>query len=254
MRTIPLLGKNAAGRVALVDDEDYELVSQYRWYLYEGRPRGAGRRSGPYALTRIWDGRKCQRLLMHTLIMGRKGIDHRDHNGLNNQRYNLRPATPGQNARNSRTRVTPKSSRYKGVCLLESGLWRAYIHADHKRRNLGDFVSEEEAAYAYDAAARELHGEFACPNFSEGPTQAMLDRWQADCEQRSAAVMVVKLRKLSDARVRWWSQREPEARICLHCGTEYRSKSTCSSYCSDSCKQKAARRRHAQRQQEGLLF
>src|SRR6185437_13748204 len=102
MKTVPLGGKNARGRVVLVDDEDYELVSQYRWHVLEQVEPGR-RPVGPYAkTTRKLNGRYVT-IRMHILIMGRKGIDHRDHNGLNNQRSNLRIATGSQNNQNMRS-------------------------------------------------------------------------------------------------------------------------------------------------------
>ena len=95
MMTVPLGGKKAAGRVALVDDEDYELVNQYRWHVREdARP---GHRSGPYAGTCLpGPGGKFVFVFMHTLVTDFPKPDHIDGNGLNNQRSNLRPATAGQ--------------------------------------------------------------------------------------------------------------------------------------------------------------
>jgi hypothetical protein len=171
LRTVPLHGKIAAGRVALVDDEDYDFVMQHRWNVWELPPKpGKGesrrRREGPYAFTgiKLADGRKST-LRMHILIMGQPGIDHIDHDGLNNQRSNLRIATPGESARNQRKQPNAKF-RFKGV-TLRAHKWYAKIMADGEIVNLGSFFTEEAAARAYDAAARELHGEFACLNFPE---------------------------------------------------------------------------------------
>lgn len=166
MRTVPLYGKNAAGRVALVDGEDYELVSQYRWHVQEDtRP---GHRSGPYARTDVRQaGSGFKPLFMHNLIAGYCKPDHVDGNGLNNQRSNLRPATAGQNMMNRRKRPGV-TSRYLGVHWYKTrNKWVAVIHRDRKRRHLGYFSSEIEAALAYDAAARELFGEYARPNFPD---------------------------------------------------------------------------------------
>src|SRR5258708_9050696 len=66
MRTVPLHGKKAAGRVAVVDDEDYELVSPYRWHVLEN-PR-PGRINGPYAAA------GHSHVLMHNLILGVKAL------------------------------------------------------------------------------------------------------------------------------------------------------------------------------------
>jgi len=249
MKTVPLHGKKAAGRVARVNDEDYDLVMQYRWRVHDPDPRPGRRRNGPYAVTSV--GRSGV-LRMHCLIMGVNGVDHRDHDGLNNQRSNLRIATQAQNNKNHRPRVTGgNSSKYKGVFRAERGLWRACISADGRRRNIGRFASELEAAYAYDEAARELHGEFACPNFPEGPTQAMRDQWQAEREARSAAVAASGVRKRTRAVSEWWAQREPEIGICAECGGEFQHRAAAgATYCQ---RQECVRKRKARSARERRL-
>ena len=160
---VPLGGKRAAGRVALVDESDYELVMQYRWHIQEDkRP---GHQAGPYA--RAWMGGK--QIFMHTLITGYFRVDHADGNGLNNRRSNLRPATAAQNLANTHRRPAGGTSRYAGVSRQSNSTrWVARITYEGTILYLGSFVSEEEAALAYDKAARELYGEFARPNFPEG--------------------------------------------------------------------------------------
>ena len=156
-------GSKAAGRVALVEDGDYDFVMQYRWYLRETQRPGR-RPWGPYAATSI--GRE-KTVFMHCLIMGAKGIDHANGNGLDNRRSNLRPATNGQNMRNRRPNIN-HSSQYKGVQWAPNcGKWRANIKVDGASYTLGFFADEREAAEAYDAAARAAFGEFARPNFPE---------------------------------------------------------------------------------------
>ena len=159
--TVPLGGKKAAGRVALVDDGDYGLVSRYRWHVYEVANRGRRTVSGPYAITRIRrDGRESS-IFMHRLITGYKQTDHWDRCGLNNQRYNLRDATSSQNGANS----GPRTGRYKGVHQHKPGRWRAQIRIGRKQSHLGLFTSEEAAARAYDEAALAAWGEYAWLNF-----------------------------------------------------------------------------------------
>lgn len=161
MKTVPLHGKKAAGRAALVDDEDYDLVMQYRWNLAETR-----RPWTFYARAGWRENGRVKTIRMHILIMGHAGIDHADGNGLNNQRQNLRIATPSQNVANTGPR--PGTSSYKGVRLDRvSQRWRAAICINGKCVNLGRFATETEAALAYDAAARKLFGEFARPNFPD---------------------------------------------------------------------------------------
>jgi hypothetical protein len=172
MKTVPLYGKVAAGRVALVDDEDYEVVMRHRWNVYE-RIRPNGSHVGPYATTSVPrdDGQGRIRIVqMHQLLMpGVRQVDHEDGDGLNNQRSNLRPATNVQNHANERKTRTwrgrPTSSRFKGVSWYKAGSkWMASIQ-DGRKRGLGYFTDEVEAARAYDAAAREAFGEFARVNF-----------------------------------------------------------------------------------------
>lgn len=161
MKTVPLHGAKAAGRVALVDDEDYELVMQYRWFVDE-RERNC-RPHGPYAIANLPRPLRKQ-ISMHRLLTGWPRIDHIDHNGLNNQRSNLRPATYTQNAQNQRSHVD-STSKYKGVCWLrKKGKWLAYINYNGQRHYLGLHLSEEDAARAYDVAARREFGEFALLN------------------------------------------------------------------------------------------
>lgn len=168
MKTVPLRGKKAAGRVVIVDDGDYDLVMQHKWYVKETkRPR---RSDGPYAMTGIYraDGRHTT-ITMHKLLTGWPRTDHIDHNGLNNQRSNLRPATTSQNGANRRA-VLGHSSQYKGVRWYEPRRkWLAFIGNNGKTRHLGYFADEQDAARAYDAAARDIYGEYACPNFAGPP-------------------------------------------------------------------------------------
>lgn len=90
-------------------------------------------------------------------------VDHRDGNGLNNTRANLRPCTHVNNSRNRISRVG--MSKFKGVSFRETQGWCASIRVNYVLRWLGTFASEEAAARAYDAAAIRYHGEYALPNF-----------------------------------------------------------------------------------------
>jgi len=160
---VPLHGKKAAGRVALVDDADYDLVMQFRWHIHEGTHVPGQLPPVPYAKTSTGSGP----LYMHTLITGFARVDHIDHDGLNNQRHNLREATKGQNAANERLRPA-RSSRYRGV-FWQANRWVAKLGVNGGQRYLGRFVNEEDAARAYDAAALESWGEYANPNFPRKP-------------------------------------------------------------------------------------
>lgn len=139
------------GKVALVDDADLALVSRFKWCAKRHRRTW-------YAET--WNG--GDHLYMHSLILGAKGCDHVNGDGLDNRRENLRTATPTENNRNRRP---IGASRFKGVSPRKSGTFRAAIKVAGKTLWLGVFSTEEEAARAYDAAAVEHFGEFAWLNF-----------------------------------------------------------------------------------------
>jgi hypothetical protein len=112
---------------------------------------------------------------MHRLILGVTDssieIDHRDGNGLNNTRHNLRIATSQQNAFNRKKRSDGKLSQYKGVSKRSETNrrpWYAFICIDGKQKIIGAFDSELEAARAYDASAALHFGAFARLNFPSG--------------------------------------------------------------------------------------
>jgi hypothetical protein len=156
------------GYHALIDLEDLELVSQYRWRAHvdrDGRPYASARAPG--------NGHRGPEILMHRLIVhaetGRR-VDHRNGDTLDNRKLNLRPCTNTQNIRNQRPHADKRTSKLKGVYFnRDRGKFRAQIMVDRKKYNLGTFADELDAARAYDAAAVKLHGEFARLNF---PTTA----------------------------------------------------------------------------------
>jgi hypothetical protein len=91
--------------------------------------------------------------------------DHINHNKLDNRKSNLRVCTDLQNARNSTYRPN-NTSGFKGVSLRKKyGTWSADIKINYFHKFLGYFSSPEEAAHAYDNAAKEIYGEFAKTNF-----------------------------------------------------------------------------------------
>jgi hypothetical protein len=151
------------GFVALVDAADAGAVSPFRWHSQlaaTGRVRYARR------TLRAPDGRWLKRY-MHTYLTGWGYVDHINGDGLDNRRANLREVTNAQNHFN-RAKSRIGSSQYKGVCWHRARRrWRADIMRDGRSRTLGYFDDEEAAARAYDAAARELFGEYARPNFPE---------------------------------------------------------------------------------------
>lgn len=167
------------GKVALIDVEDVEKVRGYRW--------GFVKRNKGYASTSL-QGARCMHcnakevvtVAMHRAILGDvRGlvIDHVNHDGLDNRRENLRHATYSENALNQRKQKRVTLSKYKGVSFNRRTVkWFAYVRDPVKKdirgngasRHLGTFTDEVEAARAYDRAALELYGEFACTNVSLG--------------------------------------------------------------------------------------
>jgi len=163
VKQIKLRSKKHPGLVALIDDEDYDLVSRYRWH-----PSWNKNAKTFYAIRNISVNGKRTTVSMHRLILGldfgdkRQG-DHRNFNGLDCQRHNLRIATTAQNMAN--TQRSRGSSRFKGVAWhSNSQKWVAMICIDGKRMNLGRRNSEIECAYLYDKAALKYFGEYALTN------------------------------------------------------------------------------------------
>lgn len=149
------------GRVALVDDEDFEELNRFKWFAHRWRHGWYAKRN----LQRVEGKRPF--LSMHCQIMGKISgleMDHRDGNGLNNQKDNLRFATRSQNMANRKP--SPKSSKYKGVSWdTNKKKWVSCLRKNKISRHLGYFLNEINAALAYDEAARKYHGEFAKTNF-----------------------------------------------------------------------------------------
>lgn len=154
-KEIPL----SQGKIALVDDEDYERVVQLKWY-YDGR------------YVSNCDNKRGRGVRLHRFIMNAPAgvdVDHRDLNKLNCQKSNLRLATRQQNTQSQpKRRINNGTSRFKGVSYeRRRGWWVAQICLDYKTKYLGSFHNEEEAARAYDRAARQYFGEFALVNFPD---------------------------------------------------------------------------------------
>lgn len=158
MKTITL----TQGQVALVDDADFKWLSRWKWYTWQSPTRPGLF----YAVRQARCRNGTQRTVrMHSVISGLRITDHRDNNGLNNQRRNLRPTTRATNKQNGIKR-RKMTSQYKGVCWIQShACWHAQIKRTGRTQHLGFYQDEIKAAQAYDAAARRYFGEFARTNF-----------------------------------------------------------------------------------------
>lgn len=148
------------GLIALVDDEDFDRINEHKWFSNNGY--GARHvRQEPY-------GQKC--IYMHREVLNVPDDVEIDHINLvrsDNRKQNLRTATSLQNKRNKRPEKSGTSG-YKGVSLNKrAGKWIAYIMVNYHQIHLGYFDTPEEAAHAYDAAAKKRFGEFAWLNFPE---------------------------------------------------------------------------------------
>lgn len=154
--------KLTQGKKALVDDEDYELISKYKWVCAK-EPKVS------YALTSIIKNGVRTTMRMHRLIMKifdpKIQIDHKNNNGLDNRKENLRICNRRQNNMNTSLQKN-NTTGYKGV-VRRKNRYVAQTYWDKKHIYIGSFLTAEEAARAYDKKVKELHSEFAKLNFED---------------------------------------------------------------------------------------
>lgn len=144
------------GQWALIDTADVDLVAQYSWRT---RVREDGRM---YAVT----ASREKSIFMHRLILGLSNpkilTDHRNHDGLDNRRENIRPCSNAQNQWNSRL-PQHNTTGFKGVERCGNH-WNAVLFSNRKRISDGPFATPREAALAYDRLAIQHRGTFAATN------------------------------------------------------------------------------------------
>jgi hypothetical protein len=150
-----------SGLIAVVDEADYKNVaSAGPWHAAPCGTQMYVQRS-----VRKPGAKRTTEQRLHTFLTGWPLVDHRNGNGLDNRRSNLREATPAQNSANARL-SRQSTSGFKGVTWYKRcSRWRAHIKVDQEQRHLGYFDDATEAAKAYDAAALEAFGAFARLNF-----------------------------------------------------------------------------------------
>lgn len=157
MKKIPL----TQGRFALVDDDDYEYLMQWKWRYNDGYAVRSYRISG-----------KCKVMMMHRQILNPPlGVytDHINLDGLDNRKCNLRECDSSQNMANQQLPST-NTTGYKGICWdKQYQKWRAVLGYKNKKVNIGRYDTKEEAARAYDLYAKAFFGEYARLNFSDDP-------------------------------------------------------------------------------------
>lgn len=152
--SIPL----SQGYVALVDEADADRVLKHKWSAFL-----MGSTVYAQRCIKRSDG-MWTTLYLHQFLTAYTETDHRNGDGLDNRRENLRPATRSQNLCNRRCRIG--ASGFRGVTWQKNrGAWKAQIGLEGKNYYLGYFPTAEEAARARDIAARDMHGEFAVLNF-----------------------------------------------------------------------------------------
>ena len=150
--------KLTQGKVALVDDSDFEWLNRSNWYFNNG-----------YAVRNRWNSttEKQETMRMHRFILKPSNgfeVDHINHNGLDNQRSNIRIVTSRQNQMNSLIRKD-NNSGCKGVSWYKSqNKWRACIMLKGKQKFLGYYSTIKEAATAYNQASVTYYGNFGFRN------------------------------------------------------------------------------------------
>lgn len=189
MKEIKLTG----GYITIVDDEDYEKFSCYK---YQRTKKG-------YATRHCYtsDGRRTTIQIHREIMNAPKGmqVDHINHNKLDNRKCNLRLVTNQQNKFNSKKPSHAKTSKYKGVSWRKlTGLWIAQIRVNGKDEILGRYDSEETAAVAYNVYAKKYFGEYALlndvPFDPDWETKKVLDRRSGSGKSRYVGLTYIQKR------------------------------------------------------------
>lgn len=184
------------GKVALVDDDDYEWVKDIPWYFDKGHG---------YATATVGGRLHKKHIKLHRVIMGEPEgmfVDHINRVRLDCRKENLRIVTPGQSVKN-KGKYADNGTKYMGVSYREDrSKWIAQIQCDGKHFSLGMYKQEIVAAVAYDRACRDKFKEYGNPNF---PDEVFEGLW----EQYKELILNPKRRQGSSKHVGvYWSTRD----------------------------------------------
>ena len=155
------------GKVAIVDDDDYNEMNKYKWHAIKGRYTY-------YAYRDVWHPieKRKERISMHRQILdilkftGNNYTDHVNHNGLDNRKSNLRICTNSENSLNRRDRKRSGSIWWD----KERKKWSAQICVNYKKITIGRFDSRKIAEHRMYVKAKSLIGDFAVPGHKGGDT------------------------------------------------------------------------------------
>jgi hypothetical protein len=171
VKQIPL----TQGKVAIIDDEDFERVARIKWCYSKSHGYASGKI--PYE-----DGTYSKAILMHRYLLNvpkDKVTDHINLDKLDNRKANLRICTRGENNRNMKIRSTNKSG-YKGVYPHYTGRFQVHVRHEGKSNYVGLFDDPEEAALFYNFWAFDLHGEYANVNDRNGKKSVLVNFKERD--------------------------------------------------------------------------
>jgi hypothetical protein len=160
-KLIPIQGGNSEGLFTIIDDNDCDKVSKYKWWLDD--------KGYPYTVISK-HGRNQKNVRLHRFILNfpQWKTDHKNRNKLDNRKQNLREATHTQNMHNVGKKNITSKSKYIGVSFREDrNKWRAYIWINSKYVTLGHYATEEEAVIARDKAVKSIRGEFGVLNLDK---------------------------------------------------------------------------------------
>jgi len=154
--------KLTQGKVALVDEEDFERVSKYKWHYVDVSSNRA--RTKAFYARALIDGKNVYLHRLITNALKGKVVDHKNHDTLDNRKENLRICTRQENQRNCLKRSN-NTSGFRGVSWRKQHKkWEAKIKYDGKTLHLGMYVDKNEAAKRWNEVAKTLYGEFAYLN------------------------------------------------------------------------------------------